>query len=83
MAKDKDKDGVPEASTLNYAEAIDRLDAILEDIDESRIPLDELAGRVVEAAALLKRCKSVLTETEGRVRDVLKGLEDEFGDEED
>ena len=67
----------------SYSEAIARLDEILEDIDQSKVPIDVLAERVVEAAGLLKRCKSVLTETEGRVRDVLKGLEDEFGDEED
>jgi exodeoxyribonuclease VII small subunit len=79
----KEKDPTPDASKLNYSEAIKRLDEILEDIDESRIPIDELAGRVVEAAALLKRCKSVLTETEGRVRDVLKDLETDFGEDEE
>jgi exonuclease VII small subunit len=46
------------------------------------VPLDELAGRVTEAAGLLKRCKSVLTETEAKVKDVLKELEEGFGEEE-
>ncbi len=66
-----------------YSEAIKRLDEILEDIDQSRIPIDALADRVVEAAALLKRCKSVLTETEAKVRDVLQDLEKDFGDGDD
>jgi exodeoxyribonuclease VII small subunit len=65
---------------LSYEEAIRRLDEILEDIDQSRVPVDELAERVVEAAVLLKRCKGLLTETEGRVRDVLKDLEEGFGE---
>jgi exodeoxyribonuclease VII small subunit len=65
-----------------YSEAIKRLDEILEDIDQSRVPIDALAERVVEAAALLKRCKSVLTDTEAKVRDVLQDLEKDFGDEE-
>lgn len=76
----KAKGAVPDPSTLNYSEAIQRLDEILEDIDESRVPIDTLAERVVEAAGLLKRCKSVLTETEAKVRDVLKDLETDFGE---
>jgi exodeoxyribonuclease VII small subunit len=64
-----------------YGEAIRRLDEILEDIDQSRIPIDTLADRVVEAAALLKRCKGLLTETEAKVRDVLQDLENDFGDD--
>jgi exodeoxyribonuclease VII small subunit len=65
---------------LSYSEAIERLDAILEDIDQSKVPIDLLAERVTEAAALLKRCKSVLTETEAKVRDVLEDLEKDFGE---
>ena len=62
----------------SYSEAIARLDEILEDIDQAQIPIDALAERVVEAAGLLKRCKSVLTETEAKVKDVLKDLDEEF-----
>jgi exodeoxyribonuclease VII small subunit len=65
----------------SYSEAIARLDAILEDIDQSKVPIDVLAERVVEAAGLLKRCKSVLTETEAKVKDVLQDLDKEFGDD--
>lgn len=70
------------ADKMNYTQAIERLDAILEEIDRNEVPLDQLAERVVEAAELLKRCKGVLTETEGRVRDVLEGLEKDFGTDE-
>ena len=66
----------------SYSEAIARLDEILEDIDQSKVPIDVLAERVVEAAGLLKRCKSVLTETEAKVKDVLQDLDKEFGDPE-
>jgi exodeoxyribonuclease VII small subunit len=66
-----------------YSEAIARLDAILEDIDQSKVPIDVLAERVVEAAGLLKRCKSVLTETEAKVKDVLQELDQEFGGADD
>ena len=67
----------------SYSEAIARLDEILEDIDQSKVPIDVLAERVVEAAGLLKRCKNVLTETEAKVKDVLQDLDKEFGDPED
>jgi exodeoxyribonuclease VII small subunit len=67
----------------SYSEAIARLDAILEDIDQSKVPIDVLAERVVEAAGLLKRCKSVLTETEAKVKDVLQELDQEFGGADD
>lgn len=77
----KAKGTVLDPTTINYSEAIERLDEILEDIDASRVPIDILAERVVEAAGLLKRCKSVLTETEAKVRDVLKDLETDFGEE--
>ena len=70
------------ADKMNYTQAIERLDAILEEIDRNEVPRDQLAERVVEAAELLKRCKGVLTETEGRVRDVLEGLEKDFGTDE-
>ena len=71
------------AKELNYTESIKRLDEILEDIDQSRIPIDVLAERVLEAAVLLKRCKGLLTETEAKVRDVLQGLEKDFGEDAD
>ncbi len=64
----------------SYSEAIARLDEILEDIDQSKISIDVLAERVVEAAGLLKRCKGVLTETEAKVKDVLHDLDKEFGE---
>ncbi len=70
-------------SKKTYSEAIARLDEILEDIDQSKVPIDVLAERVVEAAGLLKRCKSVLTETEAKVKDVLLELDKEFSHIED
>jgi exodeoxyribonuclease VII small subunit len=65
----------------SYSEAIARLDEILEDIDQSKISIDVLAERVVEAAGLLKRCKGVLTETEAKVKDVLHDLDKEFAED--
>ncbi|HLU70013.1 MAG TPA: exodeoxyribonuclease VII small subunit [Fibrobacteria bacterium] len=67
----------------NYTEAIERLDEILEQIDQNEVPLDELAARVEEASELLKFCKDVLTKTEAKVSGVLDELEKDFGEEEE
>jgi exodeoxyribonuclease VII small subunit len=69
--------------TKTYGDAMERLNTILEAIDQSDIPIDELADQVVEAAGLLKTCKKILTDTEGKVKDVLKDLESEFDEMED
>lgn len=66
-----------------YTEAIERLDEILEQIDQNQVPLDDLAARVEEASVLLKFCKDVLTRTEAKVSGVLEELEKDFGEDED
>jgi exodeoxyribonuclease VII small subunit len=68
---------------LGYGDAMARLDVILEDIDQSKLSLDVMAERVLEAANLLKRCKGLLTETEAKVKDVLEELDKEFGEDVD
>ncbi len=69
--------------TKTYSESMERLDAILEDIDQSKTSIDVLAERVLEAAALLKKCKAVLTDTEAKVKEVLEDLDQEFGEAEE
>ena len=68
-------------STKKYSKAMERLNEILDNIDRNDVSIDDLADQVVEAADLLKTCKKLLTDTESRVKDVLEGLEGEFGDE--
>jgi exodeoxyribonuclease VII small subunit len=61
-----------------YSQAMKRLDEILEDIDASDVPVDELADKVVEAAGLLKACRKLLSDTEAKVTEVLEDLNAEF-----
>jgi exodeoxyribonuclease VII small subunit len=65
----------------NYQTSMERLNEILENIDRSEVPIDELAEQVTEAAGLLKNCKQILTETESKVQDVLEDLEADFGED--
>lgn len=59
-----------------YADAMERLQEILREIDNSEVGIDELADRVEEASGLLKLCREILTGTEAAVEAALKGLEE-------
>ena len=65
---------------LEYKNAMDRLEAILEKIDNSEMGIDELAGQVEEATNLLKKCLQILVATEKSVQDALASLEGEADD---
>ena len=65
------------AENLEYKNAMDRLEAILEKIDNSEMGIDELAGQVEEATNLLKKCRQILVATEKSVQDALASLEGE------
>ena len=65
------------AENLEYKNAMDRLEAILERIDNSEMGIDELAGQVEEATSLLKKCRQILVATEKNVQDALDSLEGE------
>ena len=65
------------AENLEYKNAMDRLDAILERIDNSEMGIDELAGQVEEATSLLKKCRQILVATEKNVQEALDSLEGE------
>lgn len=67
----------------SYGESIERLNEILQNIDESNVPIDKLAEQVVEAADLLKNCKNILTEIEAKVKTVLTDLQQEFTEDDD
>ncbi|MBQ1824429.1 MAG: exodeoxyribonuclease VII small subunit [Fibrobacter sp.] len=65
------------AENLEYKNAMDRLEAILERIDNSEMGIDELAGQVEEATSLLKKCRQILVATEKNVQEALDSLEGE------
>lgn len=62
---------------LEYKNAMDCLEAILERIDNSEMGIDELAGQVQEATNLLKKCRQILVSTEKNVQEALASLEGE------
>ena len=62
---------------INYVEAFNELQLIVQEIEDGEITVDELALKVKRAAALIKICKSKLSSTEEDVNQILKELENE------
>lgn len=62
---------------FEYKNAMDRLESILERIDNSEMEIDELAGQVQEATELLRRCRQILLKTEQNVQEALASLDGE------
>ena len=62
---------------MNYVEAFNELQLIVQEIEDGEITVDELALKVKRAATLIKICKSKLSSTEEDVKQILKELENE------
>ena len=62
---------------FEYKTAMERLENILERIDNSEMEIDELAGAVQEATELLRKCRQILLATEKNVQEALLNLDGE------
>ena len=63
-----------------YGEASTRLEAILLEIEEGRVDIDELSGLVKEAAELVALCRDKIHAAEVQVKTITEQLErDEAG----
>lgn len=60
---------------INYQNAFNELQAIVEEIEQGEISVDELSEKVKRAAGLIKVCKAKLTATEEDVNKILEELE--------
>lgn len=65
---------------FRYREALARIEEILEELGGRDVDIDRMAPLVEEAAQLLKRCETRLSETEVRVRSALEVLQDKQDD---
>ena len=57
--------------TIKYSEAIDELEALVDEIENDQISLDELTDKLKRASFLIKVCKKALFETEQEVKTIL------------
>jgi exodeoxyribonuclease VII small subunit len=60
---------------LNYTNAFQELQLIVNEIEQGEISVDELSEKVKRATTLIKFCKLKLTTTEEDVNAILKELE--------
>lgn len=51
----------------SFEEALARLEAIADDIEQGRIGLEESIARYEEGMKLIQRCRAILTEAEQRI----------------
>ena len=68
-----------EVLDLGYAEAAAELDEILERLDHDAVDVDDLADQVRRAAALIRHCRSRITDARVEVERVVTELADLAG----
>ncbi|MBW6479566.1 MAG: exodeoxyribonuclease VII small subunit [Bacteroidales bacterium] len=61
---------------MNYTQAIEELEAIVQEIEDAEISVDELSEKVKRASELIRFCRKTLTSTETEVQNILKDLKD-------
>jgi len=60
-----------------YREALEEIEAIVEEIESESVDIDVLTDRVKRATFLIKLCKVKLKKTDDEVKKVLKEFEEE------
>ena len=61
----------------SYGKAAERLEEILQRIEEGQVDIDELSGLVREAAALITLCRDKIQAAEVQVKTITEQLERE------
>ncbi|MEN9805439.1 MAG: exodeoxyribonuclease small subunit [Actinomycetota bacterium] len=61
---------------IGYAEALDELETILAELEESDVDVDVLADRVARASELIRVCRDRIGNAKLQIEKVVAGLED-------
>ena len=64
-----------EAEEIRYAQAMEELERILEDLENDAIDVDELGARVKRASELIRLCRERLVRSKGEIEQVVADLE--------
>ena len=70
MAEKKAKDDI---SKLNFEESIKRLKAIVDQIEQGEIALQDSLEQYEQGMALIKHCRTILETAEKRIEKISKG----------
>ncbi|MFW5708302.1 MAG: exodeoxyribonuclease VII small subunit [Bacteroidota bacterium] len=61
---------------MNYTQAIEELEAIVQEIESAEIGVDELSTKVKRASELIRYCRQTLSTTETEVENILQELKE-------
>ncbi len=64
-------------SEMNYGEALEELNEILDAIEDDRFDLDELGDKVGRAASLIRMCRKKIDATELQIQSIIEDLDEE------
>lgn len=64
---------------LNYQQAFEELQTIVDEMEEGEISVDELSDKVKRAALLIRVCRKKLSSTEEDVSQILEEIEKSEG----
>ena len=70
----KESDG--STDEIGYAAALEELEAILAELEESDVDVDVLADRVARASELIRVCRERIGNAKLQIEKVVAGLED-------
>jgi exodeoxyribonuclease VII small subunit len=62
---------------IKYKEAVDELNAILEELESENVDVDEVSQKVKKAVELIKICRDKIDNTEIQVRKIVKEFDQE------
>ena len=62
-------------SDVKYSKSIQKLEEIVEKIENEEIDVDELATQVKDAVSLIKTCKSKIEKAELEVKKIVDGFD--------
>ena len=63
---------------LTFEQALDKLEAIVAEIEEGKVPLEESIAKYAEGTRLVAQCRSILDRAEEKIKLLGKGAEGEM-----
>lgn len=60
---------------ISYSEAIQKIEEILEQIEEGNMEIDQLGESLKEVSNLIQLCKSKISKTEKEINNILQNIE--------
>lgn len=65
----------------SFEQALEKLEAIVEEIEQGRVSLEESIDRYAEGTTLVKRCRAILDKAEKKIQLLAQGEGDELVDD--